>query len=83
MYSNDASRQAEKTQKLQYLWLNEYDLAGQNSAWLKAACRERGLRVSGNRGELKLRLLSHADGGHPVLRLPPDPSGIDRAEPNR
>ena len=29
-----------------YTWLNKYDLAGQNVAWLHSACRERGIKTS-------------------------------------
>lgn len=42
-----------------YTWINLYDLAGQNNAWLRNACKERGVKVSKmRRMEMQAALLT-------------------------
>ena len=44
-----------------HTWINEYDLVGQNAAWLRSACRERGLPTGSRakRADLIARLIEH------------------------
>lgn len=42
-----------------YTWMNLHDLAGQNNAWLKNACKERRIKTTGlRRMEMQAALLT-------------------------